>query len=97
VEEIIKNENGTEVSILNKTKLSLKDMQDYVGGYIEVVSLSDGSQMVLDEEGKLKDKPINYEATKRYVGEEYDDTCATWDYDYVVGDVLILKGKARMR
>ena len=76
---------------------TLKQMQDFVGGYIEVVQSADTkSQIVLDEEGKLKGKPINKEATELYLGEEQDDTSAGWDFDVIVGDVIVLSGDARL-
>ena len=76
---------------------TLKEMQDFVGGYIEVVQSADTkSQIVLDEEGKLKGKPINKEATELYLGEEQDDTSAGWDFDVIVGDVIVLSGDARL-
>ena len=76
---------------------TLKEMQDFVGGFIEVVQSADTKHdIVLDEEGKLKGKPLNKEATELYVGEEKDDTCAGWDFDYIVGDVMVLSGEARL-
>ena len=76
---------------------TLKEMQDFVGGYIEVVQSADTkSQIVLDEEGKLKGTPINKEATELYLGEEQDDTSAGWDFDVIVGDVIVLSGDARL-
>ena len=76
---------------------TLEEMQKFVGGYIEVVTSADtNSQIVLDEEGKLKGKPLNKEATEVYLGEEQDDTSAGWDFDYIVGDVMILSGDARL-
>ena len=76
---------------------TLTEMQKFVGGYIEVVQSSDTKHdIVLDEEGKLKGKPLNKEATELYLGEEQDDTSAGWDFDYIVGDVMILSGDARL-
>ena len=76
---------------------TLKEMQEFVGGYIEVVqSANTKYDIILDEEGKLKDKPINREATELYVGEEQDDTSAGWDFDVIVGDVMVLSGNARL-
>ena len=60
---------------------TLAEMQKFVGGYIEVVYASNGDQIVLDEEGRLKGKEINI----------VDDEVAN-----IVGDALILKGKARL-
>ena len=53
-------------------------------------------RIILDEEGKLKGKALNKEATELFVGEEIDDTSAAWDFDYIVGDVMILSGDARL-
>lgn len=39
--------------------LSLSEMQDIVGGYIEGLSLSDGTYLVFNEEGSLQDLPVN--------------------------------------
>ena len=69
---------------------TLEEMQKYVGGYIQVVNAKNGDQIVMDEEGKLKSKSINYEATKHWIGENANA------YDYVVGDAMILSGKARL-
>ena len=38
---------------------TLKALQETVGGYIETVTLRDGSVVICDEEGKLKGKKIN--------------------------------------
>lgn len=80
-----------------KDKPNLKQLQKMVGGYIQVVRSADTEkQIVMDEEGKLKGKPVNPDATELYVGEEYDDTSAGWDYDTINGDAVILSGEARL-
>ena len=61
-------------------KFSLRKLQELVGGDIEIVPY--GSEMVVcDEEGKLKGRPLNHVATRRY-GRFLDP---------FVGDVLIVK------
>ena len=71
--------NGEIIPVTPKNNVSftLKEMQDIVGGYIEIVYLKDGRIMVLNEEGKLNDLNPNSEATKLYT------------HDYIVGDVLV--------
>lgn len=62
----------------------LEDMQALVGGYIETVgaqSLGRPLWMVIDEEGKLKGKPINLFATRIYRN----------PIDVIVGDAFICK------
>ena len=67
-----------------------------LGGYIQVVQTANGDDMVINEEGKLLGLPINSKATELYVGEEYDDTCASWDFDTINGDAVVLTGKAKL-
>jgi hypothetical protein len=43
---------------------TLKEAQQAVGGLVEVVNLSSGEQLIVDEEGVLKNKPLNEEASK---------------------------------
>ena len=62
---------------------SLEKMQEMVGGYIEMMTLVDGSQMIMNEEGNLRDLPENVQASEIAMRR-------------IVGDVLILQGSARM-
>ena len=81
---------------------TLEQMQKFVGGYIEVVYSEKGSQIIIDEEGKLKDKPINWEATEEWFTESNGVTMADKGYHYdeypdvIVGDAIILSGKAKL-
>ncbi len=46
-------------------KWTLAQMQAFVGGYIERVACTVAHRaLICDEEGLLKDKPVNVEATK---------------------------------
>ncbi|MDP2663447.1 MAG: DUF3846 domain-containing protein [Dehalococcoidia bacterium] len=38
---------------------TLQELQEAVGGYIEVLRLKDGYLMVINEEGRLQDLPFN--------------------------------------
>lgn len=66
----------------NGTDFSLEELQEIVGGYIEIVGLMDNEIMVINEEGKLIDLPFNETATQMY--QEVDGF-----YDYIAGDVLV--------
>ena len=74
--------NGEETKVLpnNKTDFSLDELQNYVGGLIETVRTKDNKIMVINEEGKINELPINYKATEMY---KYNL------FDFIVGDVLI--------
>lgn len=60
---------------------TLDFMQDKVGGLIQAVRAKDGRVLVLDEEGKLKKKPVNKVATKLY---------RFGEHDVLVGDVIAM-------
>lgn len=59
---------------------SLKELQEAVGGLIEIIDARDGSLIICNEDGKLMDLPVNKLATDLYVN---------GDYDVIVGDVVI--------
>lgn len=67
-----------EIQPKNKKDFKLKEMQDIVGGYIEIVYLEDGRLMVVNEEGKVDGLDVNWNATALVGG-----------YDIIVGDVLV--------
>ena len=81
----LKNEEmrNSKIHII-KRDIELEEMQKLVGGLIEIATLENGDTLVFDEEGKLKEKPINEEATKLYRNNFITD-------DFIVGDVIILK------
>jgi len=64
---------------------SLSDAQKFVGGWVEVVQVNDGV-LIIDEEGKLKDKPVNEVASKMYA-DKYGDA------DIIVGDAIYIPHK----
>lgn len=63
---------GTTVEMEDRP-MTLVELQDAVGGYIETVRLDATTLMVVDEEGFLKGKPVNSIASmmakRRIVGE----------------------------
>jgi len=68
---------------------SLKDMQDLVGGYIQLVPLSDSEYMVCNEEGLIKKLPVNDMANE--ILQIQNPYYAM--YNVIVGDVFIIKIK----
>ena len=61
---------------------SLKEAQKYVGGYVEVVQVGSGI-LIIDEEGKLKNKEVNAYASDMYAT-KYGDT------DIIVGPAIYI-------
>ena len=64
---------------------SLSDAQKFVGGWVEVVQVNDGI-LIIDEEGKMKNKPVNEVASKMYA-DKYGDA------DVIVGDAIYIPNK----
>lgn len=72
-----------EVTPKNGMDFSLEELRGFVGGFIEIVPLSPSQIMVINEEGKLNDLPVNALATNAlYLA--MGDFC-----DVIVGDALI--------
>jgi len=81
----IKTDSQTEtVTPQNGTRFTLEELQNFVGGYIEPLTLKDGSIMWLNEEGKLNQLPYNPMANRI----AHEQTGIAWD-DGIVGNVLI--------
>ena len=79
---ILLKADGIRQDLTPKEKPTLKEMQDWVGGYIEIVRVNfEGKKvpMVVNEEGLIHRLPINYQAS-RIAGSP------------IVGDVFILIG-----
>jgi hypothetical protein len=49
-------------------ELPLAQSQKLAGGYVEMVRRDHDQQMLVDEEGKLKGRPVNPEATRLATG-----------------------------
>jgi hypothetical protein len=81
--------SGTQKEIVpkNRVHFTLKELQTIVGGYIENAYLNDGNIIVLNEDGKIEDLPLNVRATEIF-RKNFPDSS-----DYIVGDVLITESK----
>jgi hypothetical protein len=81
------------IKTLNR-KTSLKEMREYIGGYVEIVYLpKDKTNMVMDSDGRLKALPINEKAS-----EIWRANFGAYSYtQIIVGKVIILKGEAILR
>lgn len=75
---IIKADGTTTPVVPSKgTRFTLTEVQEIVDGYVERLRLSRGEVMLVDEEGVLKEKPVNRSASE-IAGR------------MIVGDVLLL-------
>ena len=51
-----------------KNTPTLKEAQDFVGGYVECITFPNGDLLIVNEEGKLMKLPLNPERTKHNNG-----------------------------
>lgn len=75
----------------SKTMSQMKWLQRTVGGYIQLVKKKDGSQIICDEEGKLKKYDINHDATRELWEPDFGR------HDVLVGTIVHLTGKDRLK
>jgi hypothetical protein len=73
----------TEVTPHNEKYFSLKEVQEYVGGYVELFRVGN-KQYLFNEEGTLLDLPYNQVATEFFAKDCKQEVVG------LVGNVLIL-------
>lgn len=77
--------SGEELDIFpnkGEDSFSLTFLQETVDGYIQILKCSNFKYMIIDEEGKLKEKQPNIKATEMVRDILFVD-------DFIVGDVII--------
>ena len=66
-----------EIQPRNGRYFKLRELQKIVDGHIEILTLNGNEMMVVNEEGKIHDLPLNLQATELF------------GLDVIVGDVLV--------
>lgn len=66
----------------NGRTFALTEMQEIIGGYIEPIRLNDGRMIIVDEEGKPKNKAVNIPATNILRRDHFTT-------DYIVGTAIV--------
>ena len=91
------NTTAAEFKIIedSKDEPSLKQAQEFVGGYVEMVIFPNDDILIFNEEGKLKGLPLNPEATALWRATFDNDNYITGRKDFVVGPAMYIKAKAR--
>tara|TARA_Y100000310_G_C20581682_1_gene763324 strand:+ start:960 stop:1346 length:387 start_codon:yes stop_codon:yes gene_type:complete len=64
----------------------LDDLQDAVGGYIEMVRINEGTNLIVNEEGLMKDLPRNPTAESLC----RESSCWTSNISILLGDVVVV-------
>ena len=66
----------------NGKTFELTEMQEIIDGYIEPIRLNDGRMIIVDEDGKSKDKAVNIPATNILRRDHFTT-------DYIVGTAIV--------
>ena len=77
-----------------KNTPDLKGAQDFVGGYVECITFPNGDLLIVNEEGKLRNLPLNPEATLLWKITFDNDNYVTGRKDFVVGPAIYIKKHA---
>ena len=77
-----------------KNTPSLKEAQDFVGGMVECITWPNGDLLIVNEEGKLMQLPLNPEATLLWRMTFTKDKYAFGYDDFVVGPAIYIKKHA---
>ena len=91
------NSDTTRTVHIKKDKLTLKQLQNMVGGYIQILNINTvkgkdvKAQMIVNEDGQVYNLPHNESATK-IVAESYGPHAQN-----IVGDAVILYGRVRLK
>ena len=90
------NTEASAFKIINdvKDEPDLKSAQDFVGGMVEGISFPNGDYLIVNEEGKLMQLPLNPEATALWRITFTKDKYVTGHDDFVVGPAILIKKNA---
>ena len=77
-----------------KKEPTLKEAQKFVGGYVEGITFPNGDLLLINEEGKLINLPLNPEATALWRTTFTKDKYLFGHDDFVVGPAILIKAKA---
>ena len=90
------NTEASEFKIIDdvKDEPDLKTAQGFVGGMVEGISFPNGDYLIVNEEGKLMQLPLNPEATTLWRATFTKDKYIIGYDDFVVGPAILIKKKA---
>ena len=97
--ELKANTTEQEFKMITKTKdePTLKEAQDFVGGYVEGITFPNGDYLIVNEEGKLMGLPLNPEATALWRTTFTKQNYVIGYDDWVCGPAILIKHKALKR
>ena len=90
----IKNTAKLQIIEDSKHEPNLEAAQEFVGGMVEGITFPNGDYLIINEEGKLMNLPLNVEATKLWRSTFTKDKYAFGYDDFVVGPAILIKKDA---
>ena len=96
MEQVKANTEQSEFLFIDdeKNTPTLKEAQDFVGGMVECITFPNGDLLIVNEEGKLRNLPLNPEATLLWKMTFDNDNYVTGRKDFVVGPAIYIKKHA---
>ena len=93
------NTKASEFKIIkdSKDEPDLKTAQKFVGGMVQGIEFPNGDYMIMNEEGKLMQLPLNPEATALWRATFTKDKYLFGYDDFVVGPAILIKANALKR
>ena len=90
------NTKASEFKIIEdqKDEPDLKAAQEFVGGMVQGIEFPNGDYMIMNEEGKLMQLPLNPEATALWRATFTKDKYLFGYDDFVVGPAILIKKQA---
>ena len=88
--------NECEFKIIKdkKDEPKYKEVSKFVGGMVQGIEFPNGDYMIMNEEGKLKQLPLNPEATTLWRATFTKDKYLFGYDDFVVGPAILIKKAA---
>ncbi len=90
------NTKASEFKIIEnkKDEPNYKKVSEFVGGMVECITFPNGDLLLINEEGKLINLPLNPEATALWRATFDNDNYITGRKDFVVGPAILIKKAA---
>ncbi len=93
------NTKESEFKIIadKKDEPKYEEVSKFVGGMVECITFPNGDLLLINEEGKLINLPLNPEATALWRATFTKDKYVFGHDDFVVGPAILIKAKALKR
>ena len=88
------NESKFKIIKDQKDEPDLKAAQKFVGGMVQGIEFPNGDYLIINEEGKLMNLPLNSEATMMWRATFTKDKYLFGHDDFVVGPAILIKKDA---